>query len=86
MSLVSSGRSFKFCTAGKTFTSIKSARARALMSLINVLSADGIAINNVVAPVRARAWANWSRPPSTGTPEILNRCVSGLSSRNPTGK
>ena len=60
--------------------------ARELMSLIRDESADGIAMSRVVAPVLVRASARLSRPPMTGTPEILNRCVVGLSSKNPTGK
>lgn len=52
------------------------------MSLISDESAEGIAISRVVAPVLPRASAKLSRPPITGTPEILRRCVVGLSSKN----
>ena len=81
-----SGRSFRFWTGGTIFTSIPSFCARELMSLIRDESAEGIAMSNVVAPVLPRASARLSRPPMTGTPEILKRCVVGLSSKKPTGR
>ena len=43
------------------------------MLLMSAESAEGIAMSNAVAPVFCLAAAMLSRPPMTGTPEILRR-------------